>query len=266
MLSRSVLITGGSSGIGRATVKRFSLGADRVWFTYHSNEEGARSLEIELAGTGAKVEGFEFDQGDRASHERLLERLPGPVDVLVNNAAVGSKTVERHTGESIEEQDLAFLRINSVGPLWLTRQVLPMMLRRGYGKIINISSVGGGIATFPDFHIADGMSKAALTYMTRHFAAQLVHSPIDVFGICPGAVETPMLRASLLDDLTAHQYDELRGRLPGNRLIQPEEIGELAWWLAGDHSSTLRGAILDASLGLGVHPGLLTGPSRGDAG
>ncbi|MEU8435868.1 SDR family oxidoreductase [Streptomyces sp. NPDC029216] len=260
-MTRSVLITGGSGGIGRACVERFAREEEwTVWFTYRNGRERAEELVREAALTGgAKVEAFPFAQGEWEDHELLLDRLPGPVDVLVNNAAVGSKTIEQHTDGPEHGKASAFFQINAVGPLWLTEQVLPGMLERGYGKIINISSVGGGVSQFPGFHPADGMSKAALAYLTRHLAADLAHSPVDVFALCPGAVDTTMFRASTLDELSAQERAALAARLPKGRMITAEEIAEQVRWLAGEHSTALHGAVIDASMGLGVHPGLLTG-------
>jgi NAD(P)-dependent dehydrogenase (short-subunit alcohol dehydrogenase family) len=260
MVTRNVLITGGSSGIGRACVKRFAHGGDHVWFTYRSGKERADAIVADLSRTGwRQVRAFEFSQGDWSSHVRLIEELPGPVDLLINNAAVGSKTIEWYVPGPSHEQDAAILQINSVGPLWLIEQFMPGMVNRGYGKIINIASVGGGVTTFPRFRIADGMSKAALAYLTRHVAAELAHAPVDVFAICPGAVETSMFEASTLAGLTSTQRRALEARLPKGRLIQPEEIANLVWWLCADEARVLHGAVIDASMGLGVHPGLLTG-------
>lgn len=252
---RNILITGGSSGIGRACVRRFAAGGDRVWFTYRFGKDRAETLVAEV---GDDCAAFELDQGDWDSHERLLEALPGPVDVLVNNAAVGSATVVDHVPGAEHERVAAFLRINSVGPLWLIQHLLPGMLERQYGKVVNIASVGGGIAVFPGFHVADGMSKAALAYLTRHLAAELVHSPVDMFAVNPGAVETNMLEASTLSTLTPERRAALEARLPRGRLMQPEEIASVVWWLTGEPAVALHGAVLDASMGLGVHPGLLT--------
>ncbi len=252
---RNILITGGSSGIGRACARRFAEGGDQVWFTYRFGKDRAEELVAELGGRCAA---FEFDQGDWESHERLLEALPGSVDVLVNNAAVGSATVVDHVPGPDHERAAAFLRVNSVGPLWLIEGLLPGMLDRGYGKVVNIGSVGGGIAVFPGFHVADGMSKAALVYLTRHLAAELVHSPVDMFAVNPGAVETNMLEASTLSALNAEQRAALEARLPRGRLLRPEEIASVVWWLTGEPATPLHGAVIDASMGLGVHPGLLT--------
>jgi NAD(P)-dependent dehydrogenase (short-subunit alcohol dehydrogenase family) len=257
---RNVLVTGGSSGIGRATVNRFARAGDRVWFTYHLGRERAEAVVSELSRDGpAQVTAIEFSQGDWQSHQRLPAALPDAIDVLVNNAAVGSKTVERYARDADHLRDEAFFQVNSIGPLWLVRQLLPGMIDRGQGKIINIASVGGGVAQFPAFHVADGMSKAALAYFTRHLAAELARAPVEVFALCPGAVETGMLEASTLDGFTAGERLEFDARLPKGRLLQPEEIANLVWWLCGDDARALHGAVIDASMGLGVHPGLLTG-------
>jgi NAD(P)-dependent dehydrogenase (short-subunit alcohol dehydrogenase family) len=254
-----VLVTGGSSGIGRAAVRRFALAGDHVWFTYRSGKERAEELQASLSDAPGQVLAFELDQGDWASHQRLYDHLPGPVDVLVNNAAVGSRTVGHYLNESGEHhQDLAFMRINCVGPLWLCRHVLPAMRERGSGAIINVSSVGGGVATFPTFNIADGMSKAALTYLTRHLAAEVVHTNVTVVAVCPGAVDTPMLHASTLDRMSNHDLREFEACLPRGRLISVEEIAEVIWWLSTDSAAVLHGAVIDASMGLGAHPGLIT--------
>ncbi|MGM1058259.1 SDR family oxidoreductase [Saccharothrix sp. Mg75] len=253
---RTVLITGGSDGIGRAAVARFAAAGDRVWFTYRSGRERAEKIVAEH--DGADVAAFPFDQGDRPSHERLLSALPGPVDVLVNNAAVGSRTVEWQVEGGDAERAEAFLRINCVGPLWLVQQLLPDMRRRG-GVVVNVSSVGGGVALFPDFHVADGMSKAALAYMTRHLAAELAHEPVRVIAVCPGAVDTTMFRASTLSALDDHARSGLVAGLPGGRLIEADEVAELVHWLTLPAAELLHGAVIDASMGLGVHPALLGG-------
>ena len=258
-MTRNVLITGGSSGIGRALVMRFAASGDRVWFTHRLGTERAQQLLVELARAGlSSVQALELSQGDWESHNRLRDALPERVDVLINNAALGSKTVLQHVSGPAHEHDTAFMQVNCVGPLWLIRSIVPGMIERGYGKVVNVSSVGGGVTQFPGFHIADGMSKAALSYLTRHLAAELAQAPVDVFAVCPGAVDTPMLEASTLASLSPLERTELEARLPKGRLIQPEEIAETVWWLCTAASRVMHGAVIDASMGLGVHPGMLT--------
>ncbi|MEX5709351.1 SDR family oxidoreductase [Parafrankia sp. FMc6] len=260
-MPRNVLITGGSSGVGLATVRQFADNGDNVWFTYHSRREVAESVATELRrAQNAEVRAFAFRQGERDSHDELLAALPGPVDVLVNNAAVGTRSIDRYVPDA-RDRDEAFLRINSIGPLWLIRQLLPGMTERGYGRIVNVCSVGGGVAQFPGFDIVDGMSKAALAYLTRHLAAETAHGPVCVMAVCPGAVDTPMLRESTLDHLTPRGRLAFEANLPKGRLIRPEEIAELVWWMCREGARILHGAVVDASMGLGVHPGLITGRS-----
>jgi NAD(P)-dependent dehydrogenase (short-subunit alcohol dehydrogenase family) len=263
MADRNVLITGGSAGIGRACVRLFARGGDRVWFTYRLGRQRAEELAAELDRefTG-RVRAFPLDQGDWEDHERLIAELPGPVEVLVNNAAVGSATVARYTHGPDHERDRAMLRINALGPLWLTQRLVPGMIRAGRGAVVNVASVGGGITQFPGFRLADGMSKAALVHFTRQLAAELAHLPVDVFAVCPGAVDTGMFDASTLARLGPEARDALVKQLPRGRLIEPEEVAELIGWLCGPHAGLLHGAVVDASLGLGVHPGLLTAPEH----
>ncbi|MFF5207795.1 SDR family NAD(P)-dependent oxidoreductase [Streptosporangium sp. NPDC000396] len=253
---RNVLVTGGSSGIGRETVLRFARGGDTVWFTYATGEQRAKAIVDELAAEGVEACAFQFDQGDWDSHEQLLTALPGTADILVNNAAVGSKTVEEHERGPAHQRAAAMLRINSLGPLWLTQQILPGMLKQGYGKVINVSSVGGGIAPFPYFDPADGMSKASVVHFTRQLAVELAHSPVEVFGLCPGAVETPMLEASVLNGLNGPARQAFEARLPKGRMIQAHEVAEVIQWLCGNQATILHGAVIDASMGLGLAPGL----------
>src|SRR5262249_32751938 len=178
---RKVLVTGGSNGIGRETVRAFARGGSAVWFTYHTGADRAKLLVGELAAEGVESAAVEVHPGDGDRPQQLLSALPGPVDILVNNAAAGSKTIDKyHTGPG-HERAAAMLRINSLGPLWLTQQLVPGMLARGFGKVVNVASVGGGVATFPDFDPADGMSKAALVQMSRQLAVELAHAPVDVF-------------------------------------------------------------------------------------
>lgn len=255
-MTRNVLVTGGSNGIGRAAVRDFASAGDTVWFTYLRGAARARELVDELAADGAEVVAFEFHQGEWDSHRRLLAALPGPVDILVNNAAVGSKSIEKYHSGPAPERAAAMLRINSLGPLWLTQQLVPGMLARGYGKVVNVASVGGGVATFPEFDAADGMSKAALVQMSRQLAVELVHAPVEVFAICPGAVETDMLGASVLHRLDPPTRAAFEARLPKGRLIRPDEIARAIRWLCTDEATVLHGAVLDASFGLGLAPGL----------
>jgi NAD(P)-dependent dehydrogenase (short-subunit alcohol dehydrogenase family) len=125
-------------------------------------------------------------------------------------------------------------------------------------KIINIASVGGGMAAFPGFSLADGMSKAAVAHLTRQLAAEAMAPGLDVFAVCPGATDTEMFRQSTLNRLSEDERQAFLATLPKGRLIAPSEIAELVAFLAGPQSTVLHGAVIDASMGLGVRPGRIS--------
>lgn len=125
-------------------------------------------------------------------------------------------------------------------------------------KLIFLSSVGGGIAAFPKFTLSDGMSKSAVAFLAKQLAAENTHTLIDVFCICPGAIETPMFISSTLQNMTPDERKAFEEAQAKKRLIQPEEI---AYWLCEllkDESTVLHGANIDATMGLGSRPGIQT--------
>ena len=251
---KKVLVTGGTSGIGREFVDVFANNGFEVWFTYFSDTE--KPIEVSKSYSQTPVTGFKLDLADYVSVETLVSALPSVPDVVIHNAGLGSKTVEK-VSDTPHGQAEALIRVNAVGTLWLNNLLLPKMLERGSGKIILLSSVGGGVTQFPGFNYADGMSKAAIAFLGRTLGADLAQTGVDVFTICPGATNTPMFQASTLNNLSDIQRKEVIASLPKMRLINPREIAELGYFLTTDAGKVLHGAVLDASMGLGVNPGLL---------
>jgi len=251
---KKVLVTGGTSGIGREFVDVFAKNGLEVWFTYVS--EGEKPAEVTKSYPKGSVAGFKLDLADYASIESLASALPSTPDVLIHNAGLGSKTVEK-VSKTPQGQAEALIKVNAIGTLWLNNLLLPKMLERGSGKIILLSSVGGGVTQFPGFNYADGMSKAAIAFLGRTLGADLAQTGVDVFTICPGATNTPMFQASTLNHLNDEEQKKVIASLPKFRLIDPREIAELGYFLTTDAGKLLHGAVLDASMGLGVNPGLL---------
>lgn len=252
----------------------------------------------------APLQACRLDQGNLISVERFAASVEDwlggdPLDTLINNAGLGSKTVEGYAGlnramvgesdvsakagHSKEAawrlkaaQDEALMRVNGLGPLWVTEALLPFLLPshpgdgegQGEGQgvghlsrrpvVIFTGSVGGSSqSTFPGFRAADGMSKAAITYAVKMLAAEHVHSNITITCVCPGATLTSMFKSSTLDRMA--DPDKFVAALPQGRCIRPSELASTALWLATDPASRLfHGAILDASQGLAVRPGVLT--------
>ncbi|MDQ0391792.1 SDR family NAD(P)-dependent oxidoreductase [Labrys monachus] len=253
----TVLITGGTGGIGSALVETFRGFGDEVWFTDPGTPPAT-------TGTGPGLRAFQLDLTSYASVQQFVADLPGTPDILIHNAALGSATVKRLT-EAAHEQDRLMFQVNAVGILWLNRLLVPRMVARNSGKIVLFSSVGGGITIFPGFSYADAMSKAAVATLGRALAADLAPTGVDVFTVCPGATRTPMFEASTLAALSPQQRRDLIGSLPGGRLVEPAEIADLVAYMCTDAGKILRGAVIDASLGLGVNPGMLAEGSRAGA-
>lgn len=248
---KTALITGGTRGIGRAIVETLVTQGYRVFATYSRSRQIADELEVKYGVETLQF--FQFDQGNLNSHDALLAQLPAPVDILINNAGLGSKTVENYS-QNTSEQDKMLMQVNALGPLWLCQALIPSMQERGFGKIVNISSVGGGIFHFPGFRLADGMSKAALTFMTRQMAAEHTQSPVDIYAVCPGATETDMFNASTLSQFDEQQKQAFIESLPKQSLLKPQQIADLCLYLCSESATALHGAVIDSSNGLGVNP------------
>jgi NAD(P)-dependent dehydrogenase (short-subunit alcohol dehydrogenase family) len=171
-------------------------------------------------------------------------------------------------------EDDALIRVNALGPLWVTHALMPLVRGgssgagsddRGYGSIIFIGSVGGGSsAVFPEYRPADLMGKAAMTYLTKHLAAQHCRDvEVDVMCVSPGATETDMFRASTLSKMAPGDAAQFVDGMPKRRLIQPHDIARTVMWLASEPAARVfHGAVLDASMGLAVRPGLQTEADR----
>lgn len=253
------LVTGGWCGIGRATVARLRRDGFRVALTFVPGAEPEAEIAAWTA-TDPNLFATQLDLRDGAGPGRAVAAVVGHwggVDVLVNDAAVGSATVAGFAAGQAA-QDAAMLQINAAGTLAMCRAFLAAPGTGGARRIVNIASVGGGIGVFPGFSLADGMSKAAVAHLTRQPAAEQMAPGIDVFALCPGATETEMFRQSTLNRLDDAARAAFLARLPKERLIQPAEIAEVVAFLAGPHSGVLHGAVIDASMGLGVRPGRMS--------
>ncbi|XXQ29689.1 short chain dehydrogenase [Plasmodiophora brassicae] len=278
---KNVVVTGGSSGIGRSIVEAFCGESHRVLFTYLRHAEAAARL-VERYPTATAVR---CDQGDLRSvvalHDDVARWLDGqPLDVLVNNAALGSQTVLTYEnlrdndarehldagsrGAHIQQllskacRDEALMRVNALGPLWVSDALIPLMSGPTRAVVVMVGSVGGSSgAVFPEYHPSDLMSKAAVAYLTQHLAADLIRSHVDVVCVSPGATDTDMMRASMTNKELAMPMT--RGMLAKGRLIDPREIADVIYWICTQaQARVFHGAVLDASMGLACRPGLQT--------
>ncbi len=256
---RVAVVTGGSQGIGAAIAQALGEAGASVVLTYNRSEASALRVVEQIEAAGSRALALPLDMQSKASIDELMSRTLaefGRLDILVNNAAVGSASVAHYADSGA--QDEAMFQINTMGTLMVTQAVLPLMLEQDFGKIVNISSVGGGIAVFPGFTASDEMSKCAVGFLTKQIVADHPYRHIDAFSVCPGAVNTRMFQESTLDHLSPEEREAFTSRLPGGRLIEPEEIAALVLFLCTPAARVCRGAVIDASLGLGVRPGLVS--------
>ena len=216
---RRVLVTGASRGIGNALARRFA-GAGAVVALVARSRPQLEELAGELGGTAHAA-----DLTDREQLETLIERVEdeaGPVDVLVNNAGLETtKSILDHTAEDVE----LIYRLNIVAPVELCRQVLPRMLGRGGGHVVNVSSLAG-VAVFPGF-ATYASTKAALTHFTAGLRADLRGKPVGTTVVELGPIVTEML-AGAKDYGPTRDSFERAYRLGMLVDITPEQVAEAA--------------------------------------
>jgi 3-hydroxybutyrate dehydrogenase len=237
-----VLVTGGGRGIGRAIAERFHAEGAEVLVTGRS-ESSTREVVDALGGPSNRVSALSVDFENRASIDALLQTLGAqPVDVLVNNAGIAESAPLQRTSDAMFDR---IFQVNVHGPFALTRALLPGMIARGFGRVINVASNAGraGYA----YTSAYCASKHALVGLTRALAAEIAKTPVTVNAICPGWVRTDMSKGAIqrIADKTkrglAEAEQELVGMSPQRRMIEPEEVAHLAVSLAAPAARGIHG-------------------------
>lgn len=230
-----VVVTAAGQGIGRASALAYASAGAKVWAT-DINEEALATLNGE-----AGIETSRLDVLDGASVTAFFERI-GAVDVLFNCAGVvhGGSVLEM----SDKDLDFAF-DLNVRAMVRIIKAVLPGMLERGDGAIINMASIASSSKGVPN-RCAYGTTKAAVIGLTKAVAADYVTHGIRCNAICPGTVESPSLEQRMR---AQGNYEEARAafiaRQPMGRLGSPEEIAELAVYLAGATYTTGQAVGID---------------------
>ena len=238
-MSRAVLITGASRGIGRATAAAFAAAGDRVAIHHRDSAAHARSLQAELPGAGHAV--VQADLADPAAVRAMVDAAAaalGGLDVVVNCA--GIYTPHPITEVSYEQWQAEWRRtidVNLIGAANVIYCAVPH-LRRG-GRIVNVSSRGAfrGEPRQPAY----GASKAGLNAMGQSLAVALGPLGIAVATVAPGYVETDMTNV----DLKSPRGAAIRAQSPFDRVALPSEIAAAIVWLASPAAEWASGAILD---------------------
>ena len=229
------IVTGGSRGIGRAIVEVLSGCGMQVTFTYREDEKAASALVD--AYPERKLVAERVDARDSAACVALVEKVvdgSGSIDLLVNNAGV----IRDNLLAMLEDEDVkTVLDTNIVGTFNMTRAVVPHMVARRRGKIINISSVSGEKGGRGQTNYA--ASKGAINGFTKSLAVELAPRGITVNAVSPGVIETDMSRA--VRDLAG---DQIQSRILLKRFGKPEDIAYAVWFLSSGFASYITGEIL----------------------
>ena len=228
----NVLITGGSRGVGAAAVRRFCALGHRVRFFYVSSHEKAMALAAE---TGA--EAVQCDVADPAAVAAGVEAF-GPVDVLINNAAIAHYGLISQIGEEMWQRLFA---INVHGVYHCVNAVLPGMLRQQRGCIINLSSMWGQVGA--SCEVCYSATKGAVIALTKALAKELAPSGIRVNAIAPGVVLTDMVAS-----VDPESMEALREETPLERHGTPEDIVQAMEYLT--EASFVTGQVLAVNGGL----------------
>jgi 2-dehydro-3-deoxy-L-rhamnonate dehydrogenase (NAD+) len=232
---RVALVTGGSSGIGAAVAQRLL-------------DEGARVASLDLrAGAPVGVLAVVADVSDSGQVDSAVagvEAELGPLDVLVCSAGVPGRSLR--TVEITDEEWRRVLAINADGVLYCNRAVVPGMVARGYGRIVNVASIAGKEGN--PMAAAYAASKAAVIALTKAIGKDLARTGVLVNCIAPAVIQTPILGA-----ISREHVDYMVERIPMGRMGTPAEVAALVCWLASDECSFSTGATYDISGGRAVY-------------
>lgn len=236
-----ILVTGGASGIGLATCRAFAELGGQVLLTDVNAEAGARAA-AELAVAG-KVRFIPLDITDRTQCDGVAAKVKseiGRLDVLVNGA--GWDVVEPFMNNTPDYWN-KIIAINFLGPVQLSRALLPLLIETGAGRIVNVSSDAGRVGSSGETVYAG--AKGGVIAFTKSLAREMVRHNVRVNCVCPGPTDTPLF-ATLNDKLKA----ALINAIPMRRLAKPSEIADAIVFFASDRTSYVTGQVLSISGGL----------------
>ena len=238
---KSVLVTGGSRGIGRAIVELFCEKGFSVAFTYKNSENEAKSL-AEITGALAIMADSANESDVLSAVETVVSKF-GKIDCLVNNAGISSFSL--FTDLTLDDWN-NIINVNLTGAFLYSREAARDMIRRKSGKIINITSVWGLVGASCEVHYS--VTKAALIGLTKALAKELGPSGITVNAVAPGVIETEMNKR-LGEDV----MQELAEEAPLMRNGTPREVAESVLFLASDSSDYITGQVINISGGFVIN-------------
>ncbi|MAW96603.1 MULTISPECIES: SDR family oxidoreductase [unclassified Leeuwenhoekiella] len=244
---KTALITGGTKGIGRATVYEFAKLGAKVIFTARDGAEVA-ALEQELSEAGYIASGMAGDVTNEDDQDKLTDfvfQRSGTLDILVNNAGTNIRK-EAHLYEPEEYRKI--LEVNLIAPFELTRKFFALLKRSTKASVINVASVAGSQDVKSGTPYA--MSKAGLIQETRSLASEWAQHNIRVNAVSPWYTTTPLVK-EVMDQ--KERYDKIVERTPMKRFAEPEEMANTIAFLAMNKASFITGQNLQVDGGLSAN-------------
>jgi 2-dehydro-3-deoxy-L-rhamnonate dehydrogenase (NAD+) len=242
LTNRVAIVTGAAQGLGLAITKRFVMAHASVAMV-DINLHGVREAAQNLLSAGAPVAAFACDVSDSTAVKNMvaavLDRY-SQIDILVNNAGIAAGIARLQ--DVTDDHWHRVLSVHLTGTFYCCRAVIPHMIARNAGRIINVASVAGkeGNPNMAPYSAA----KAGIIGLTKSLAKEVAKQNILVNVITPGVIET-----SLINELTPEQARYMTERIPMGRIGRPEEVAALVHWLASDEVSFSTGAVFDLSGG-----------------
>lgn len=237
MKNKVVLITGASGDIGNELVRVFFNADCTIVANYNKSQSYVENLIKELNPNNNRIIAYKADVTKYNEVKNMIEFVKstfGHIDILINNAGIASYNL------LIDESEANILNVintNLIGTITTTKEVSKHMISQGFGKIINISSVWGTYgASCESIYSA---SKGGINAFTKAMAKELAYSSINVNAITPGVVNTKML-----SHFSENELEELKKEIPLGRFASPNDIAELALFLASEKASYITGQII----------------------
>ncbi len=242
LTGRTALVTGGARGIGRACCELLAQAGANVAVNYLTSDSAARETVKRIEAMGCPAHRFRADVSSPEQVKTMIDEVTeklGPIDLLVNNAGIFDYV--SHEATTLEKWQRT-LDHNLTSVFLVTWAVKESMIERGFGRIVNISSIAGLRAR--PMSIAYAVSKAGLIAFTKSFAEAVAGHNIRVNAVAPG-----LIRTDILNGVSGEALDRLVKATPIPRMGQPPEIAELVLFLLSERSSFMTGQTLVASGG-----------------
>ena len=245
---KTVLVTGGTRGIGRATALRLAAEGARIAVNYHANQKQAEDTLAELKTQGNPAIAVQANVADRDEVQRMVAEVRdalGPIDILVHSAGL---SIVEHATDVTWETWRRTMDVNLDGTFHVVYALKDEMIARGFGRIVLLSSIAGLRERENQVHYS--ASKAAVIAMTRCLAQAWAPHNIRINAICPGLIDTEMAYT-----LSPEAHKNIVANTPMKRMGQPEEIASVIRFLISDESSFMTGQSVVASGGRVMLPG-----------